>query len=70
MKSDSKAEDSDDNARPAIHEIPHDGITRGDRKKTGRIVMHVVVSCYCFLMLAVICDEYFFGSIEILCQSS
>lgn len=38
-------------------------------KKNGRLVMHVVLSCYCFWMLAIICDEYFIASIHIFCQS-
>lgn len=38
-------------------------------RKNGRIVMHVVLSCYCFWMLAIICDEYFIVSIQIFCQS-
>lgn len=38
-------------------------------RKNGRLVMHVVLSCYCFWMLAIICDEYFIVSIHIFCQS-
>lgn len=38
-------------------------------RKAFRVVGNVVVSCYCFLMLAILCDEYFIGSIEILCKS-
>jgi hypothetical protein len=49
--------------------LTRDGFSRRSRK-TFRIVTHVLVSCYCFWMLAIICDEYFIGSIEILCQSS
>lgn len=38
-------------------------------KKNGRLVMHMVLSCYCFWMLAIICDEYFIASIQVFCQS-
>lgn len=44
-------------------------VQRGVNLKNGRIVLHVLASCYCFLMLAIICDEYFIGSIQVLCQS-
>lgn len=33
------------------------------------MMIKVLVSCYCFWMLAIICDEYFIGSIDMLCQS-
>lgn len=64
---DSNAEDFNDNTRSTLH----DGLARVNikLKKNGRIALQVFASCYCFLMLAVICDEYFIGSIEILCQS-
>lgn len=61
---DSITKDDQDKARS----VTHGGITRGFHKNS-RIAMHVLASCYCFLMLAVICDEYFIGSIEVLCQS-
>jgi hypothetical protein len=38
-------------------------------KKNGRLAAHVLFSCYCFWMLAIICDEYFIASIQIFCQS-
>lgn len=37
-------------------------------EKKIRIVIHVVLACYCFWMLAIICDEYFIASIHIFCQ--
>lgn len=39
-------------------------------KKNARIILHVVLACYCFWMLAIICDEYFIASIHIFCQST
>ncbi|CAO1408469.1 unnamed protein product [Diamesa hyperborea] len=30
--------------------------------------MHVLLSCYCFWMLALVCDEYFISSIDIICK--
>lgn len=68
---DSNAEDLDDNTRSTIENTLHEGFARANMglEKNGRIALHVLASCYCFLMLAVICDEYFIGSIEIMCQS-
>lgn len=48
--------------------LPTERIKRGFSKNV-KIVFNVLASGYCFLMLAIICDEYFIGSIEILCQS-
>jgi len=59
--------------RPSILSFTPDGFTvrtGGADRKTGRIVLHVLLSCYCFWLLAIICDEYFIASIEIFCQST
>lgn len=37
------------------------------RRNSG-IIAHVLVACYCFWMLAIICDEYFMASIHIFFQ--
>lgn len=37
--------------------------------KSARMALHGLIACYIFWMLAIICDEYFVPSIEILCQS-
>lgn len=37
-------------------------------RRNSRIIAHVLVACYCFWMLAIICDEYFMASIHIFCQ--
>ncbi|XP_055845379.1 sodium/potassium/calcium exchanger 4-like [Episyrphus balteatus] len=52
--------------RPAINEFPPDGFTRFQRKN-GCIVIHVLLVCYCFWFLAVICDDYFVPAIEQMC---
>lgn len=39
------------------------------KKNSSRIIAHVLVSCYCFWMLAIICDEYFMASIHVFCHS-
>lgn len=56
-------------ARPAnLNLTPSVLLQNKKLRDGGRIVIHVLSSCYCFLMLAIICDEYFIGSIEILCS--
>ncbi|CAD7087881.1 unnamed protein product [Hermetia illucens] len=52
--------------RPAIHEFPQDGFTRSQRKH-GAVAIHIFLACYCFWLLAVICDDYFVPSIEVMC---
>lgn len=54
--------------RPAIHEFPQDGFTRSQRKH-GAVAIHIFLACYCFWLLAVICDDYFVPSIEVMCFS-
>jgi hypothetical protein len=61
-------EGSKDASRSANLHFTVDGVARGGRK-TVRMFLHVLAACYCFWMLAVICDEYFVASIEVLCQS-
>lgn len=38
-------------------------------RRLFQTVARVLASCYCFWMLAIICDEYFIGSIDVICQS-
>lgn len=54
--------------RAAILEIPSDGLTRNERQH-GWIAVHVLLACYCFWLLARVCDEYFIASIELMCCS-
>jgi hypothetical protein len=59
--------DQENCTKPAILSFPGDGFTRAERK-SGWIVLHVLLSFYCFWLLAIVCDEYFISSIEILCN--
>lgn len=52
----------------AIHEFPPDGFRRSQRQR-GWIVLHVVLACYCFWLLAIVCDDYFVPAMESLCSS-
>lgn len=58
----------DANCTPAaIHEFPSDGLTREDRRH-GWVLIHVMLSCYLFIFLAVVCEEYFVPSIKKICN--
>lgn len=54
--------------RPAILEFPSDGFTRAQRQH-GWFLLHVALACYCFWLLAIVCDDYFVPAIESLCSS-
>lgn len=51
----------------AILELPSDGLTRAERQR-GWIVIHLLLACYCFWLLATICDDYFVPAIETMCS--
>ena len=48
-------------------ELRSDGFTRADRQK-GWIAIHVALACYCFWLIATICDDYFVPAIEGICS--
>jgi len=50
-------------SEPAYQEFPSDGFTN-DQRSGGAIVIHVLISLYMFLGLAIICDDYFVASLE------
>ncbi|XP_059622496.1 sodium/potassium/calcium exchanger 3-like [Phlebotomus argentipes] len=52
----------------AILEFPSDGFTR-EQRKSGWIAIHVLLVCYLFWLLAIVCDEYFVPAIESMCDS-
>ncbi|XP_055629227.1 sodium/potassium/calcium exchanger 4-like [Toxorhynchites rutilus septentrionalis] len=51
----------------AIFEFPPDGFTREQRRQ-GWIAVHVLIACYCFWLLAIVCDDYFVPAIESMCK--
>lgn len=53
---------------PAINEFPSDGLTR-DQRQHGWVIIHVILVCYLFLFLAVVCEEYFVPCIKRMCHS-
>ena len=53
---------------PAVNEFPSDGLTR-EQRKNGWVVLHTVLACYLFILLATVCDDYFVPAIKLLCDS-
>lgn len=53
--------------KAAILELPSDGLTR-DERKSGWILIHLALACYCFWFLASICDDYFVPAIQSICS--
>nr|CAH7712959.1 unnamed protein product [Callosobruchus chinensis] len=52
---------------PAILEFPPDGLTR-EQRKHGWVLLHCVLACYCFTLLAIVCDDYFVPAIKKFCD--
>lgn len=46
-----------------FEEFPDDGLTH-EQRKGGAIIIHILISIYMFLGLAIICDDYFVASLE------
>lgn len=53
---------------PAIEEFPPDGFTT-EQRRSGFIVIHIILAIYLFLLLAVVCDDFFVPSITRICES-
>lgn len=53
----------------AIMEFPPDGLTRQQRR-SGWIAIHALIACYCFWLIAIVCDDYFVPVIDSLCESA
>lgn len=54
---------------PSILEFPSDGLTRQERQ-SGWIAIHALIACYCFWLIAIVCDDYFVPVIDSLCESA
>jgi hypothetical protein len=52
---------------PAIDDFPRDFFTEKERQD-GAVVVHVVVSLYLFVALAVVCDKFFVPAVEKICH--
>ena len=54
--------------QPSVQEFPDDGFTRAQRQ-SGWIVIHMIIAIYLFLLLAIVCDDFFVPSIQKICDS-
>lgn len=52
---------------PAIEDFPHDLFDEQERQG-GAVVVHVIVSLYLFIALAVVCDKFFVPAVEKICH--
>lgn len=52
---------------PAIEDFPHDLFDEKQRQ-AGAVVVHVIVSLYLFIALAVVCDKFFVPAVEKICH--
>ncbi|CAK9799486.1 Sodium/potassium/calcium exchanger 5 [Anthophora plagiata] len=53
---------------PAIEDFPHDLFDEKQRQG-GAVVVHVIVSLYLFIALAVVCDKFFVPAVENICHA-
>jgi hypothetical protein len=49
--------------QPAIEDFPHD-LFNEKQRQAGAVVVHVLVSLYLFIALAVVCDKFFVPAVE------
>jgi hypothetical protein len=50
----------------AVLDFPPDLFTL-EQRQAGAVVVHAVICCYLFVMLALICDDYFVPCIQKMC---
>uniref|UniRef100_A0ABD2XFL4 Sodium/potassium/calcium exchanger 5 n=1 Tax=Trichogramma kaykai TaxID=54128 RepID=A0ABD2XFL4_9HYME len=53
---------------PAIEDFPHD-LFDEQQRQAGAVVVHVLVSLYLFVALAVVCDKFFVPAVEKICHA-
>ncbi|KAL0277177.1 UNVERIFIED_CONTAM: hypothetical protein PYX00_004543 [Menopon gallinae] len=54
-------------SHPAIEDFPQDIFTR-EQRRNGAVLLHFLLTCYLFVLLAFVCDDYFIPSIQTICQ--
>lgn len=60
---------NEENCTPAaIFDFPSDGLTRNQRIH-GWVLLHAALACYLFILLAIVCDDYFVPAIKKFCDS-
>ena len=51
-------------SRPAIERFPATGLTQQQRRHGG-VIIFIIGALYCFLGLAIVCDDYFVPALEV-----
>ena len=65
--SNTEEEDNCRHSKGAIEEFPEDFLTQEQRMRGG-ILIHILITCYMFGLLAVVCDNYFVLSLYHICS--
>ncbi|CAG0899627.1 unnamed protein product [Darwinula stevensoni] len=52
---------------PAIEEFPGDFLSPSQRNRGG-VVIHFLIGIYLFVAIAIVCDEYFVPSLDVICK--
>lgn len=52
---------------PAIEQFPRPMLGQNIRKHGG-FILYLLIAAYTFLALAIVCDEFFVPSLDILCE--
>jgi hypothetical protein len=52
---------------PSVSDFPPDLFTP-EQRQAGAVVIHAIICCYLFAMLALICDDYFVPCIQEMCE--
>jgi hypothetical protein len=52
---------------PAVEQFPKDFFSQQQRR-SGAVVLHIILAAYMFLALAIACDDYFVPSCERICN--
>lgn len=52
---------------PAIEQFPRP-LMGPEARKSGGLIIHIVVAIYTFLGLAIVCDDYFVSSLDRICE--
>ncbi|XP_042884007.1 probable sodium/potassium/calcium exchanger CG1090 isoform X2 [Penaeus japonicus] len=53
---------------PAIEQFPKP-LMSSEARRSGGLILHILIAFYMFLGIAIVCDEYFVPSLEMICDS-
>ncbi|XP_076046645.1 putative sodium/potassium/calcium exchanger CG1090 isoform X2 [Oratosquilla oratoria] len=53
---------------PAIEQFPPP-LMSANARKNGGLIVHIIISMYMFVAIAIVCDEYFVPSLEMICDT-